>query len=73
MGTGVSSSAVVAEDVSKVFFSGREPVWALENFSLSLEPGSFTCIVGPSGRQVHFPADPGRARGAHRRHGDDAR
>ncbi|MGO1286542.1 MAG: ABC transporter ATP-binding protein [Brachybacterium sp.] len=49
MGTGVSSSAVVAEDVSKVFFSGREPVWALENFSLSLEPGSFTCIVGPSG------------------------
>ena len=41
--------AVVAEDVSKVFFSGRDPVWALENFSLTLEPGSFTCIVGPSG------------------------
>ena len=41
--------AVVAEDVSKVFFSGTDPVWALEDFSLSLEPGSFTCIVGPSG------------------------
>jgi NitT/TauT family transport system ATP-binding protein len=44
-----SSSAVIAEDVSKVFFSGSDPVWALEDFSLSLEPGSFTCIVGPSG------------------------
>ena len=43
------TGAVVAEDVSKVFFSGRDPVWALENFSLTLEPGSFTCIVGPSG------------------------
>src|SRR5699024_4711895 len=41
--------AVVAEDVSKVFFSGTDPVWALEDFSLTLEPGSFTCIVGPSG------------------------
>ena len=42
-------ATVVAEDVSKVFFSGSDPVWALENFSLTLEPGSFTCIVGPSG------------------------
>lgn len=42
-------ATVVAEDVSKVFFSGAEPVWALEDFSLTLEPGSFTCIVGPSG------------------------
>jgi NitT/TauT family transport system ATP-binding protein len=41
--------AVVAEGVSKVFFSGQDPVWALEDFSLTLEPGSFTCIVGPSG------------------------
>ena len=41
--------AVAAEDVSKVFFSGTDPVWALEDFSLTLEPGSFTCIVGPSG------------------------
>ncbi|ATG56043.1 mannosyltransferase [Brachybacterium ginsengisoli] len=49
MNTGASSSTVVAEDVSKVFFSGGDPVWALENFSLTLEPGSFTCIVGPSG------------------------
>jgi NitT/TauT family transport system ATP-binding protein len=49
MHTPASSSAVVAEDVSKVFFSGQDPVWALEDFSLTLEPGSFTCIVGPSG------------------------
>ena len=41
--------AVVAEAVSKVFFSGSTPVWALEDFSLQLEDGSFTCIVGPSG------------------------
>ncbi|WME23074.1 ABC transporter ATP-binding protein [Brachybacterium sp. GU-2] len=45
----VPPGAVVAEDVSKVFFSGTDPVWALEDFSLTLEPGSFTCIVGPSG------------------------
>jgi NitT/TauT family transport system ATP-binding protein len=32
-----------------VFFSGTDPVWALEDFSLTLEEGSFTCIVGPSG------------------------
>lgn len=42
-------ASVVAEDVSKVFFSGQDPVWALEDFSLTLQPGSFTCIVGPSG------------------------
>src|SRR5699024_1724162 len=42
-------ATVVAEDVSKVLFSGSDPVLALENFSLTLEPGSFTCIVGPSG------------------------
>ena len=29
--------AVAAEDVSKVFFSGTDPVWALEDFSLTLE------------------------------------
>ena len=38
-----------ARDVSKVFFSGSDPVWALDGVSLTLEPGSFTCIVGPSG------------------------
>ncbi|MGP9581218.1 ABC transporter ATP-binding protein [Brachybacterium sp. AOP35-5H-19] len=49
MNARLPSSAVVAEDVSKVFFSGQDPVWALEDFSLTLDPGSFTCIVGPSG------------------------
>ncbi|MDN5571118.1 MAG: ABC transporter ATP-binding protein [Propionibacteriaceae bacterium] len=38
-----------AREVSKVFFSGSDPVWALDGVSLTLEPGSFTCIVGPSG------------------------
>ncbi|MCL6423188.1 ABC transporter ATP-binding protein [Brachybacterium sp. JHP9] len=47
---GTVAAAVEARDVSKVFFAGGgEPVWALEDFSLSLEEGSFTCIVGPSG------------------------
>ncbi|GAB2537341.1 ABC transporter ATP-binding protein [Brachybacterium huguangmaarense] len=33
-----------------MFFSRTgDPVWALEDISLTLEPGSFTCIVGPSG------------------------
>ncbi|MGP9538222.1 ABC transporter ATP-binding protein [Brachybacterium sp. AOP43-C2-M15] len=49
MNADVPPSGVVADDVSKVFFSGQDPVWALEDFSLTLEPGSFTCIVGPSG------------------------
>ncbi len=44
-----SAPAVHAQDVSKVFFSGADPVWALEDFTLSLTDGSFTCIVGPSG------------------------
>ena len=45
-----ASAAVEAREVSKVFFSGGgDPVWALEDFSLSLQEGSFTCIVGPSG------------------------
>src|SRR5699024_12293414 len=47
--TAERSSAVAAKDVSKVVFAGAAPVWALEGFSLTLEEGSFTCIVGPSG------------------------
>jgi NitT/TauT family transport system ATP-binding protein len=38
-----------ARDVSKIFFSSDQPVWALEDVSLRIEEGSFTCIVGPSG------------------------
>lgn len=41
--------AVDASGVSKVFFAGKDPVWALEDVSLDVENGSFTCIVGPSG------------------------
>lgn len=43
------ATGVRADAVSKVFFSGDTPVWAMEDFSLTLEPGSFTCLVGPSG------------------------
>jgi NitT/TauT family transport system ATP-binding protein len=41
--------AVSADSVSKVFFSGDNAVWALEDVSLQVDEGSFTCIVGPSG------------------------
>lgn len=47
--TTAASPAVGATGVSKVFFAGKEPVWALEDVSLQVEEGSFTCIVGPSG------------------------
>ncbi len=47
--TTATSPAVGATGVSKVFFAGKEPVWALEDVSLQVEEGSFTCIVGPSG------------------------
>ncbi len=47
--TTATSPAVGATGVSKVFFAGKEPVWALEDISLQVEEGSFTCIVGPSG------------------------
>ncbi len=43
------AATVEAREVSKVFFSGSDPVWALDGVSLTLDPGSFTCIVGPSG------------------------
>ncbi|MCS6711561.1 ABC transporter ATP-binding protein [Brachybacterium sp. EF45031] len=45
-----TAPAVRADRVSKVFFStADQPVWALEDVSLDLAPGSFTCVVGPSG------------------------
>ncbi|PRZ30170.1 NitT/TauT family transport system ATP-binding protein [Antricoccus suffuscus] len=47
--TTATSPAVGATGVSKVFFAGKEPVWALEDVSLQVEEGSFTCVVGPSG------------------------
>jgi NitT/TauT family transport system ATP-binding protein len=44
-----AAPAVSADSVSKVFFSGSDAVWALEDVSLQVEEGSFTCVVGPSG------------------------
>ncbi len=38
-----------AHSVSKIFLSGAEPVRALDDVTLDIVEGSFTCIVGPSG------------------------
>ncbi len=38
-----------ARAVSKIFLSGGEPVRALDDVSLQVPEGPFTCIVGPSG------------------------
>jgi NitT/TauT family transport system ATP-binding protein len=46
--TGTSTDAFVVTGVSKIFV-GKTPVHALADIDLSLQTGSFTCIVGPSG------------------------
>jgi len=43
-----STDAFVVRGVSKIFV-GDTPVHALDDITLSLKTGSFTCIVGPSG------------------------
>jgi NitT/TauT family transport system ATP-binding protein len=43
------ASAVVVNDVSKVFGSGPSAVTALENVSFDVPQGSFVSILGPSG------------------------
>lgn len=47
--TAASNVAYDATEVSKVFFARDGPVWALQDVSMRIEHGSFTCIVGPSG------------------------
>ncbi len=42
-------TVVRAENVSKSFGSGSEQVEALQNVSLSIEPGEFISLIGPSG------------------------
>ena len=40
---------IKASDVTKIYSSRPEPVYALRNFNLEVEEGEFLCIVGPSG------------------------
>lgn len=40
---------LAASGVSKLFFTKGEPIWALQAVGLSVEEGSFTCVIGPSG------------------------
>jgi NitT/TauT family transport system ATP-binding protein len=44
-----SSAAIVLDDVSKVYRSGRHTVKALDGISMSVPRHSFTCVVGASG------------------------
>ena len=43
-----SSGVVTARNVGRTYYMG-EPVHALQDLSLTLEPGSFTAVMGPSG------------------------
>jgi putative ABC transport system ATP-binding protein len=44
-----SSPIIVAENLTKVYATGRLEVTAVRGVSLSVEPGEFVAIVGPSG------------------------
>jgi NitT/TauT family transport system ATP-binding protein len=40
---------IKAHDVTKIYPSRREPVYALRDFNLEVEEGEFVAVVGPSG------------------------
>jgi NitT/TauT family transport system ATP-binding protein len=44
-----ASAALVLDSVSKSYGEGDKAHQVLRNLSLTVEPGEFTCIVGPSG------------------------
>ena len=45
----VSNALVQAENVSKIYQTGKTDVHALRNISVNIEKGDFAAIVGPSG------------------------
>ncbi|MGH9606661.1 MAG: ABC transporter ATP-binding protein [Terracidiphilus sp.] len=49
MQTEAASPIILAENLTKVYASGRLQVTAVRGVSLSVKPGEFVAIVGPSG------------------------
>src|SRR5580692_6389741 len=48
-GPGSSRASVVLSGVSKVYGKGTATVRALDEVSLQVAPGEFTCLIGASG------------------------
>lgn len=44
-----AGNAFAVDQVSKLFFCGERPLWALRAVSLTIERGTVTAVVGPSG------------------------
>ena len=42
-------NVIVTENVSKIYLTEKEPVHAIEDFSMEVKEGDFVAIVGPSG------------------------